>query len=280
MDRRELDRMTLKMLVERFVEEELQDGGRRRGAAEDRASHVPCILRDEIAGLTLAKLTSAAVRGFRDRQSTLHAPSTVVKRLNLLSGMLSHARAEWDIALRENPATAEAVKRPAELQVARSVARLASSITHTSCNLLPSPGLGYPPDEKGAGMHDKQREILRRASAVMTSAKFGRIGGAAVTEYRKVVARLDADRLLGGTAWAGPTATARTPATAAVCRAAWAGRTHLEVASAYRDLQNQTVSVPEAIELLEEWVPLAEACRPAPPSGGCCLVLLTSCSAD
>ena len=112
-DRCGLERSTLKTLVDRFVQEELQDGGRRRGATEDRTSHVPSILKDEIAGLKLSKLTPSAIREFRDRQSSLHAPATVVKRLNLLSGMLSHARAEWDVPLRENPATAEAVKRPA-----------------------------------------------------------------------------------------------------------------------------------------------------------------------
>jgi len=111
-DRRGLDRTTLKELVDRFVQEQLQDGGRRRGATEDRVSHTPCILRDEIAGLTLAQLTPAAVRGFRDRMAAAYAPATVVKRLNLLSGMLSHARAEWDVPLRENPAGADAVKRP------------------------------------------------------------------------------------------------------------------------------------------------------------------------
>ena len=111
-DRRGLDRTTLKELVDRFVSEELQDGGRRRGATEDRVSHTPCILRDEIAELTLAQLTPAAVRGFRDRMAASYAPATVVKRLNLLSGMLSHARAEWDVPLRENPAAADAVKRP------------------------------------------------------------------------------------------------------------------------------------------------------------------------
>ena len=111
-DRRGLDRTTLKELVDRFVLEELQDGGRQRGATEDRVSHTPCILRDEIAGLTLAQFTPAAVRGFRDRMAAAYAPATVVKRLNLLSGMLSHARAEWDVPLQENPAAADAVRRP------------------------------------------------------------------------------------------------------------------------------------------------------------------------
>lgn len=35
-----------------------------------------------------------------------------MNRLNLLAAILNHARAEWDVPLRENPASADAVKRP------------------------------------------------------------------------------------------------------------------------------------------------------------------------
>lgn len=111
-DTRPLEKVLLSGLVERYVKAELQDDGRRRGAAEDRRGHIPSILDDEIAKLSLAALTPAAVRGFRDRQSKLHSKATVVKRLNLLAGIISHARSEWDIPMKENPAAAAAVKRP------------------------------------------------------------------------------------------------------------------------------------------------------------------------
>jgi hypothetical protein len=35
-----------------------------------------------------------------------------VKRLNLLAGIISHARSEWQIPMPENPASAVSVKRP------------------------------------------------------------------------------------------------------------------------------------------------------------------------
>ena len=118
-DRRELVQSTLKELVQRYVNSEMQDGGRRRGAAEDRG-HVPAIVNDDIGGLPLSRLTPAAVRGFRDRQVAMFAAGTVVKRLNLLAAILSHARSEWDVPLRENPACADAVKRPAGADRKRS----------------------------------------------------------------------------------------------------------------------------------------------------------------
>lgn len=111
-DSRPTERMTVRNLVERFVDERLQDGGERRGAKEDRIGHVPSILRDEIAELRLPMLTPAAVRGFRDRQGALHSKATVVKRLNLLASIIAYARSEWDITLRENPASGAVVKRP------------------------------------------------------------------------------------------------------------------------------------------------------------------------
>ncbi len=112
-DRGPLARTTLKAVVERFLEEVLFDGGPRRGAAEDRASHIPSIQGDEIHRLPLSRLTPAAVRGYRDRMVAAdYAGGTVVKRLNLLSGILSHAINEWDYPMPLNPASASAVPRP------------------------------------------------------------------------------------------------------------------------------------------------------------------------
>lgn len=52
------------------------------------------LLRDTVVDLKLSRLTSLAVRGFRDRQEKDLAPATVVKRLNLLASILQHAISE------------------------------------------------------------------------------------------------------------------------------------------------------------------------------------------
>ena len=112
-DRGVLARTTLKAVVERFLEEVLYDGGPRRGAAEDRAAHIPAIKGDPIYAMPLSKLTPAAVRGFRDRMvAEGFAGGTVVKRLNILSGIMAHAINEWDFPMPMNPASAGAVPRP------------------------------------------------------------------------------------------------------------------------------------------------------------------------
>ena len=113
-------------------------------------------------------------------------------------------------------------------------------------------------------MRDDDRDILTRAGAVLTTARFGRIGSATTAEYRAVAARVDAERRIAGAAWGGPCAGARSPSTAAVRRAAWARRVHVEVAGAFRDLRERRVDVPDAMVSLRTWVPLAEACRPSP----------------
>lgn len=119
-DRRPLSKTSVRDLVDRFVREVLVDGGPRRGAAEDRASHIPSILTDQIAALTLADLGPADITSWRDRQLNRYAPATVLKRMNLLSSVIAHARAEWRTPLRENPASAENAPRPKNSDVKRS----------------------------------------------------------------------------------------------------------------------------------------------------------------
>ena len=117
-DRRPLDQSTLAELVQKYVDSEMQDGGRRRGAAEDRG-HIPAITTDAIGKLPLSRLTPAAVRGFRDRQKSKYSAATVVKRLNLLASILAHAISEWDLPLGTNPAASQAVARPEGADVKR-----------------------------------------------------------------------------------------------------------------------------------------------------------------
>ncbi len=112
-DRRPLEKVTVANLVQCYIDEKMQDGGARRGAREDREGHTPSILNDKkLAALKLSMLTDAEVQGFADRQAAKHAPSTVVKRLNLLATILEHAIKRWKIPLPTNPATADAVPRP------------------------------------------------------------------------------------------------------------------------------------------------------------------------
>jgi integrase len=118
-DRRALDKSTLAELVQRYADDEMKDGGRRRGAAEDRTGHIPAIKGDKIGALPLSKVTVAEVRGFRDRQLRTFAAGTVVKRLNLLASILAHAMGEWDIPLALNPASGKLVKRPDGADVKR-----------------------------------------------------------------------------------------------------------------------------------------------------------------
>ena len=110
-DRTALDRQTLREVVAGYISKHVQDGG-RRGAAEDKG-HTTAILRDDVISLSLSRVFPARVREFRDRQLKQgHAPATVVKRLNLLASILSHAISEDNLPLPTNPATAKAVKRP------------------------------------------------------------------------------------------------------------------------------------------------------------------------
>ena len=110
---RPLDKITLAQLVQRFVDEEMQEGGDRRGALHDMG-HIPALINDAIGQLALSKLMPSSVRDFRVRQLAAgYAKSTVVKRMNLLATILKHARSEWDdVPLRENVASAKEVNRP------------------------------------------------------------------------------------------------------------------------------------------------------------------------
>ena len=111
-DARPLDKVTVFEMVERYVGEMMQEGGTRRGYKQD-LGHVPALKSDEIASLPLSKLTPFSVRNFRIRQIDAgYAKATVVKRMNLLAGMLKHARSEWGLPLTINAASGRLVSRP------------------------------------------------------------------------------------------------------------------------------------------------------------------------
>ncbi|MFT8720691.1 site-specific integrase [Acetobacter sp.] len=102
-----LDKHTVESLVSRFRDECMEH------RQTDRIGHIPAILRDDISQVRLSKLNSGDVRKFRDRMLEAGlAPSTCVKRLNLLASVIQHSISEWDIPLTMNPASGRIVKRP------------------------------------------------------------------------------------------------------------------------------------------------------------------------
>lgn len=110
-------------------------------------------------------------------------------------------------------------------------------------------------------------ELLKRADRLLRVAEFGPIARSSAEAYTLLAERIDAERRAAGAAWRGPEGV-ENPRSAAVRRAAWARRTHVEVAAALRDLRERRVSVAAALARLKEWVPLAEACPPRPARAG------------
>lgn len=101
-----MDRMPIRQLVERYRDECMA----HREA--DRTGHIPAVLDDPIVDIMVGKWGPADVRAFRDRMlADGYAPSTVVKRLNLLASIIQHAISEWDIHT-VNHASGRTVKRP------------------------------------------------------------------------------------------------------------------------------------------------------------------------
>ncbi len=107
-DRSEAERNTLGDVLDRYLKEVAPT------KAASRALEVRVVRRDPVALIKMAALGSRDVAGFRDRQLAAGmSKSTVVKRLNLISAVINHARSEWGINVAENVAAAMAVKRPA-----------------------------------------------------------------------------------------------------------------------------------------------------------------------
>ncbi|GAA4491159.1 site-specific integrase [Gluconacetobacter tumulicola] len=101
------DTMTIRELLERYRDE------RMANRKADREGHLPPILDDAIAGVSLGKWSAADVRGFRDRMlATGFSGGTVVKRLTILASAVNHAISEWDVKT-VNYASGRVVKRPA-----------------------------------------------------------------------------------------------------------------------------------------------------------------------
>jgi integrase len=74
---------------------------------------IDVILRDEVCELRMSALSGADMAQFRNRMKRAgYAPSTIVRRLNLVARVISVARLEWGINIPANPADASQCARP------------------------------------------------------------------------------------------------------------------------------------------------------------------------
>ena len=74
---------------------------------------IDVILRDEVCALRMSVLSGADMAQFRNRMKRAgYAPSTIVRRLNLVARVISVARLEWGIHIPANPADASQCARP------------------------------------------------------------------------------------------------------------------------------------------------------------------------
>ena len=108
-DYREADRNTLGDLLARFARDRLQ--GRPK---DDPDAVRTARLRDHaIARIRMSVLQSSDVVTYRDERVKVVRGATVKKELELVSRVISIARAEWGIHMAANPAFGRLVKRPA-----------------------------------------------------------------------------------------------------------------------------------------------------------------------
>jgi len=81
---------------------------------------IDVILRDAVCAIRMASLTGADIAQFRNRmRADGYAPSTIVRRLNLIARAIGVARLEWGINIPTNPADAKQCARPKGADVKR-----------------------------------------------------------------------------------------------------------------------------------------------------------------
>ena len=105
-------------------------------------------------------------------------------------------------------------------------------------------------------------EIITRAGELLGEANFAPLGRLSAAEYVKVANRIQSAREAAGANWSGVDSLGGASSTASVRRAAWARRTHRELAAAINDLRARRVTADEAVARLRDWLPEAEAARP------------------
>jgi integrase len=111
-DPSEAEKKILGDVLTRYQQEVLGDDSEKDGA-EREAGMISVILRDEVCSIKMARLQGADIVALRDRmRSDGYAPSTIVRRLNLIQTAINHARREWRINIVNNPASADQCARP------------------------------------------------------------------------------------------------------------------------------------------------------------------------
>jgi integrase len=111
-DLSEAEKKTLGDVLIRYTHEVLGDDSEKDGA-EREAGMIVAILRDPVCSIKMARLQGADMAGLRDRMKAVgYAPSTIVRRLNLIQTAINHARREWRINIVNNPASAARCARP------------------------------------------------------------------------------------------------------------------------------------------------------------------------
>ena len=81
--------------------------------ATNEISFIDVIMRDEVCLVSMADLSGADMAQFRNRMKLQgYAPSTIVRRLNLIARAIKVARLEWEVNTPTNPADASQCARP------------------------------------------------------------------------------------------------------------------------------------------------------------------------
>jgi integrase len=98
--------LLLKEILKRYKHEvtPTKRGAKREGEGID------FMIRQRIAGYSMANLTPAIVAAYRDERLKTVGAGTIIRELSILSGVISHARREWGVPT-QNPCAL--VRKPA-----------------------------------------------------------------------------------------------------------------------------------------------------------------------
>lgn len=100
-DRKELERITLADLIDRYLKEVIPM--KRHGETDTFALNM--VRRHKVAKKRLSDLSPSDFTSYRDERLKAVSLATLKRQLTPLRHMFRHARDEWDIPLRDNPLT-------------------------------------------------------------------------------------------------------------------------------------------------------------------------------
>lgn len=98
--------LLLREVLQRYVEEVTPT---KRGAKRE-AEGIAFMQRNKVASYSMAKLSPAVIATYRDHRLKTVGAGTIIRELSILSGVISHARKEWSLAI-NNPC--DLVRKPA-----------------------------------------------------------------------------------------------------------------------------------------------------------------------